>query len=836
MPLSAEQLEKIAASRAAALERRAAAAKRRASDEDGLDADAGSNERLNKLACPEAASVGEQTTPERESMGPAMTPTTPASAAVDVLVPAGTSLAVSTPLAGLAHGAVGAAATATATNPITAPVVHLAASSPDLSSTVNIQDTIGSGNTFAPGSPSSSDDGTPADTDKVANATTHPQAQTTSAEGAFPSPAPSAPATDKTIMIADEREEFTGLRILNRTVPSDVWVKRISGCGRLVTPFSRLHQLAAVRRRPEDKDRVVIGVLYDKPKGEKFGNGEQYLCWALTDLGQPQPKKMKVHLRWQAFLHWRGGKAAASLTRGSIIALMNPTLVDEGGGGRAVGVDPVVRVEKAQQVLKVGDCPSMGLCEMSGCQEPCNLDVGDRFCMIHLSRFYLEKVPRIAAGGGVTTNGLVGVKTHGRAGRPQPKQMASPQQSLELLEAQLTPEEKKRRRELMKTAKSEVAMHFDERRLRSNGNNRSYMRAVCDGVELESHSSLSRVPKLGRGIKDDDVLEFDMHTIDTNEKRKAERLMQLLGKRREAERDEVVDEDMSLGLAGVDAPSMAKRLRIETPKQSQTSQSGNKDATAEKSKQEPLSLSKKSLGDLVKMMQGRQTSRRANPSRILSKNTVPKSQDVASTASIGDDVSGSIVASATAPADRAVEAASGGVTSGNPPNAHVDHAETTDQLVPSSEEELVTRAQNLQNDLVANSQNLEGIRAAIAAICDLPSEIYQLEAGTSLYEEVGTVSTLHTRPDARRLFSECRRRMRSMGARDRATLQAAAAVENAALYAQPSVATSASTGSPAADETAAASVQGAQSEMEERTSIAPTEEDPWAEAGLDRAE
>merc|ERR1719230_998723 len=81
--------------------------------------------------------------------------------------------------------------------------------------------------------------------------------------------------------------------------------------------------------------------------------------------------------------------------------------------------------------------------------------------------------------------------------------------------------------------KTAVAMRLSERLLDSRHANRSYIRSVTSG-QLPQAADTSRVPVLGRLFngREDVPIELDMATMDTSEKRKAERMVEELDDRR----------------------------------------------------------------------------------------------------------------------------------------------------------------------------------------------------------------------------------------------------------------------------------------------------------------
>ncbi|CAK0850688.1 unnamed protein product [Prorocentrum cordatum] len=329
-----------------------------------------------------------------------------------------------------------------------------------------------------------------------------------------PQAAPRCPAAEKENCrpTADDREEFSRLRITARQVDPLLWSQEIRGKHRLVVPLSRLGPL---RAKQQSQDRVVIAVLYESRPAEKLANGQLFSCWRLTDLGEPKPRCLDVRLRSEAFNHWRTRQPAASVTRGSIFAVMNPALMEEAGPGKPAVVD----VLRAAQLMKIGECPSLGLCEMRRCSLPCNADRAERFCNHHLSLAYADKDHRIIANGGLQSKDRP-VQKRTKALQPLP-----PPEPEEAAEG---------RAEDAKQARiAELALSLDGRRVHHSRAKDNYVNSIAHGKVSGDASgtrtlscSSSNVPVLGRGLSDDRAFDLDIELVSSGEKRKAERLME----------------------------------------------------------------------------------------------------------------------------------------------------------------------------------------------------------------------------------------------------------------------------------------------------------------------
>lgn len=349
-------------------------------------------------------------------------------------------------------------------------------------------------------------------------------------------------ATDQAEHASDQPEplnacadqlEYVDLRIQNRTVSPEMWRGLIEVTGREIWTFARLKQEFKHEYRPQlqTRDHVFVGVLYERALSGQHGNGECFTSWGLTDMASPQANRVSVHLRWGAFRHWTTARAADVATRGSIIALMNPVPVVPEGGGAAQ-----LHVKQPQQVFKLGDCPDLGRCRTKSCTQP--LHTKDRFCFWCLNKEFCKKPIRIAAGGGargevvkeawkqVHKSNFVASRDALRQQKQLRQQRLLEQQNWETLEGD--PVELEKQAQIKK--KHELAMAMDNRRfLRAHVRHES-MKATKEGTRLDTLET-SLVPKLARGLQESDGIEVDYASIETADRRKAERLVALRQKR-----------------------------------------------------------------------------------------------------------------------------------------------------------------------------------------------------------------------------------------------------------------------------------------------------------------
>jgi len=538
----------------------------------------------------------------------------------------------------------------------------------------------------------------------------------------------------------EDREEFTGLRIANRCLPAENWSQMIRGNNKRVVPFTRLSEL---RIRKQTCDRIVIGVLYERTTGHRLANGEAYDCWALTDLAEPRPRHFMLHLRWQAYNHWRTGQAVASARRGSIFAVMNPAIVDEGTDNG----NPVARVEKPLQILKLGTCPSLGTCDMKGCRLPCNADAHHRICQMHMTMAWARKESRMVADGGSSTS--IAFLREQRSGKAKP--VARPLASAQDEQAEAEANRKEDSAALTKQAKDAVALRLDDRRFDNCKAKDEYIKSICAGKRAEAHAS-SRVPVLGRGLKGPGESELDLE-LDWGERQKAERMIE-----RRAEREEQ-------GIPDTSAPP-AKRSRPGNPpaKSARAADSRLSGVATLEPKPEP----KKALGELLEALNSRRIARRAGVTQSAGSRAAPSSPRPPR-------------GSRPAPA--------------SPRQAVVEAGGAIDPLQPPSvpaQGDLLSRAEALlaefQAAAVAGDVAGAGrVMAALAVAEKLPASVLKEGAGAQLYDAVGRLALKHSRADVKRLAIRTRRQWRcdSYAAASEARAEAPAAAEVASAQEQP---------------------------------------------------
>lgn len=274
-----------------------------------------------------------------------------------------------------------------------------------------------------------------------------------------------------------DRETFSDIRIEQRSCSKASWEADIKLMSARIVSFSKLKLLST---RQKDQNDVIIGVLYEAST-EKLANGALYLRLGLTDLAAPDSRQIFVQLWGRAFAQWKTGRQKAAI--GAIIAIVNPVFVI--GTERS---DQAVKVDNAKgnQLKRLGVCPSLSICARKTCQKPVNLDLGHRLCVAHRNEEEDKEMQQSA---------------------PPP---------------------------VISEARAAVAVHLDNRRLMSSGANRDYVQSVCRGTRTD-RCVTSKVPVLGRAMSERSTLQLDLDTVDTEEIRKAQRMLDNRAER--AERD-----------------------------------------------------------------------------------------------------------------------------------------------------------------------------------------------------------------------------------------------------------------------------------------------------------
>lgn len=313
-------------------------------------------------------------------------------------------------------------------------------------------------------------------------------------------------------------EHFSQLPIHNRVVPAEQWKEEVSKKNRRFVKFSHiaLHCQSGGQAK-ETKDNIIIGVLFYNSSSEKLQNGEQFVKWRLTDLGQPEPRNITVHLRWQACLHWRKREHAAQACRGAIIAILNPHLIEV---ATKIGTkETLLLVENPKQIEKLGECPILGSCKKKGCKLPCNRLLRETYCRLHLDLMYANKSVRVAMGGADAKAAQLLGKRHGSKllakakiakteGVTTETKLADSEKTVDPAEeeAQLA-KEKEERAEGERQKRLELAMRLDDRRFHTAEANESYVKFIRKGMKPED-ATMSRVPQLGRGFDSSGCLEL----------------------------------------------------------------------------------------------------------------------------------------------------------------------------------------------------------------------------------------------------------------------------------------------------------------------------------------
>jgi len=402
-----------------------------------------------------------------------------------------------------------------------------------------------------------------------------------------------------------------------------------------------------------------------------------------------------------------------------------------------------------------------------------------------MSMVYANKKARITAGGGVdaVTNRILG--------DDQKRASKKLRQAVRAAEAEAIAEDaeeltrRSRLAEEAKRVRTAAAVQLDERRFNTSEAKESYVKSICKGQKPED-SATSRVPMLGRGLDTSGSLELDIAELDTEEKLKAERMM----------------ERHCLG----PAEPQGTRKRVREPPMAgppKTLQPAPPQRVAEK----------QNLGDLVKAMSARRLARRAGvggASSSAQKKQEDQSNMAAAAALIAVTVgepAGDSTMSKAADAERVSEAD----TARSEEVSHMSESDTArsetvghimedavvtdaalrdsavnmsdkigdaapDEHSPKAEGSKVTEkvaetpehaeqaesdpASVLMNDLAMAGKDASKLQKVLQAAGKLPLTARETRSGHLLYNEVGRVSLRCDRADVKRLALSLRRTWR----------------------------------------------------------------------------
>jgi len=554
----------------------------------------------------------------------------------------------------------------------------------------------------------------------------------------------------------EDLERFTGLRIANRTVPAEKLREGLRG--KCVVPFREVPVKCIPRyARQQNRDHVIIGVLYHGSDKEKHQNGEHFIRWCLTDLAEPRSRQIILHLRFEAYAKWKGAPAA---TRGSIFAVLNPSLVEGGEGPRS---DPVLRIETKNQLTKLGESPSLGICEMKGCTQPCNLEEKQRHCGKCLSLVWSDKKIRTAAGGGadIYTSAILRSEEK-KASKKNARNLraAALAVATEDWEDEVEAAERERRLEAGKRARTNAAMQLDNRRFNSSQAKESYVKSLLRGEKPESLET-SMTPVLGRGLNDDSCLELDISTLDTDERLKAERMLE-----QPAPKPKLTEKQ--------DAKSGTKR-----PSAASSPGSAKKPA-----------VEKQSLGDLIKAASARRMARRGDNASEAGKRSqsaavasiaaraqetfdtgLPEAHDANFAPSFEADAEASSAATAQmAPGEQRIAAAESSLTANDESASTLREAELSTQQpqAPAGELAQFDVTAPLEKDLAAElaaelalaGQDCNKIKKVLQAAAGLGENELETMSAHKLYEDIGRIIQSIGREDVKQLALGLRRKFR----------------------------------------------------------------------------
>lgn len=214
------------------------------------------------------------------------------------------------------------------------------------------------------------------------------------------------------------------------------------------------------------------------------------------------------------------------MQRGALIAVLSPALVPRDNQSGVADCEHILRVFRPEHIVKLGDCPSLAMCAAPGCQMPCNADKGRRFCIVHSPDTYKPK--QVAIVSGSLKSLIQGLK-----------QKRTIDKANDIEEEQCDANKVADPAEAAKRMKPNVALELDKRRFASSAANNDYVRAIRGGMMQDKQNSF-QMPVLGRGLQNNNVIEWDFFDMDTDERRQGERMLEQCAKLldRKANRDE----------------------------------------------------------------------------------------------------------------------------------------------------------------------------------------------------------------------------------------------------------------------------------------------------------
>mmetsp|Transcript_73946 Transcript_73946/g.175989 ORF Transcript_73946/g.175989 Transcript_73946/m.175989 type:complete len:378 (-) Transcript_73946:121-1254(-) len=298
----------------------------------------------------------------------------------------------------------------------------------------------------------------------------------------------------------EDTEAFSGLRITKRKIPAGAFEQDVRGRDGKYISFPKI---GSEFSKKQEQDRIIIGVLYEQLPQSRLGNGALYITWNLTDLNKPEPRLLTLQLVGEAYMHWR----SKSVQRGTIVACMNPVLVDSGS---AAGQIKVMQVSKRGNLGELGHCPSLGKCETKDCRAPCNVDIGMRFCTRHRSLAFATKY---------ANSNLHSKNERALAAAQEKKRGRSMIDALPLVQ------DDEKAKPSIGATRTSAALQLEHRKSAIYNANDDYVQSIKTGERPEDKFT-SRVAVLGKSMDAGSELELDMAAVSSEDRDKTKRMLE----------------------------------------------------------------------------------------------------------------------------------------------------------------------------------------------------------------------------------------------------------------------------------------------------------------------
>ncbi|XP_076035171.1 minichromosome maintenance 10 homolog isoform X2 [Oratosquilla oratoria] len=191
-------------------------------------------------------------------------------------------------------------------------------------------------------------------------------------------------AQDKNVSV----DSFSGIRIINPAVSTDVMKERMEGRKMVHMSTIPLH----VRGGEIEGDWVTIGVLVSKTGQKTSQKGSQYSIWQLSDL-KDCTKSVGLFLFGSSHQHlWK-------TSIGTVVGILNPQIMKERPGEKTSNII-TLSVGNHHAIMVMGASKDLGLCKGrtkkgSQCHQYVNKNTCE-FCIYHIQREYQKSSARRA--------------------------------------------------------------------------------------------------------------------------------------------------------------------------------------------------------------------------------------------------------------------------------------------------------------------------------------------------------------------------------------------------------------------------------------------------------